>query len=284
MLKNICFILLLIPSVLSAQSPKVGVRAGFDASKFLGPLENGESYDFSNGFHFGLSYSYPFTSYFGLTAELVYQQKGTQKLFNGPGYYHGYFNGEEFFEPGNVDMVLNISNAYLSLPIMAYVKPFKKLEFFAGLSFDFLINPVGTGLFTFESSNAPDDFFFEQSLSFQYYEDDPRMAKNSLYAPQVFQGEEVVTIPGAIGAYYHLTQSEEERERLFSWFNMSAVGGLSYYLRKSFYVSGRLEIGLFDQTNEKADYSLGSYNVDTFIFRDDRDVHFGYQFSFGFKF
>ncbi len=283
MLKNLIFVLLLFPVVLSAQSPKVGVRAGLDFSKFIGPLESGESYGYSNGFHFGINYSYPFTSIVGVTAELVYQQKGTQRKFEGLGYYHGFDGLDPYFEEGEVDMLLNISNAYISLPLSVYLKPFKKFELFAGVSFDFLINPLGTGLLNFTSTNAPDDFFFEQSLNYQYYEDDPRGVKTSLYAPQVFRGDDIVVIPGAVGAYYHL-DAEYDKEELFPWFNMSLLTGATYYIRKSFYISGRAELGLFDQTNDVVDISLSEYNGDKFVFREDKDVHLGFQVSLGFKF
>ena len=284
-MKKLIF-LLVFPSIIWAQGQKIGVRSGLDFSKFLGPLEEFESYDFSTGFHFGINYSYYFTPHFGVGAELVYQQKGTKRSYVGEGFYPIHKENFEFvYERGDVDMSLDISTAYLSIPITGYIKTLEKFELFAGLSANFLINPVGNGVFKFTSQDNPDGLFFQQSLSYQFYEDDPGSIANSSsqFNPAVFCGDDVVTIPGAVGAYYHLGTSFD-KEELIPWFDLTGLAGLNYYINKSFYIGGRVEYGLFDLTNDKIDYSLRDFNATGFNFRNDRDVHFGFQASVGFKF
>ncbi len=280
-------IFLILPLFLQAQGHKFGVRAGTDFSKFIGPTEEGESFSFSNGFHFGINYSFFFTDYFGLGAELLYQQKGTQRNFNGDSFYPIHKPGETswHFEDGQRDMALNISNAYISIPMTVHLKPFKKLEWIGGLNANFLILPVGSGSLTFTSDINPTGLFFDQTLVHQYYEDDngDEFSSTAPFNPAVFCGDDVVRIPGSVGAYYHIPTADD-KERLFNWFDLTAVTGFNVYYNKSLYFGGRVEYGLLDLTNEKVDYSLAEHNGNNFVFRDDRDVHFGFQVSLGFRF
>lgn len=279
------FILFLFPAILWSQGSKFGVRAGVDFSKFLGQLEEGESYDYSNGFHFGINYSYYVTDYFGFGAEVIYQQKGTKRSFSGDSFYPIHKPGEAtyHYEDGQLDMAIDISNAYISLPLTVSLKPFSKLEWFVGISPNFLILPVGGGALTFTSASAPEDLFFDQTLTYQYYEDENEDFLQSPFNPAVFCGDDIVNIQGTAGAYYHFSAAAEQ-EKMFKWFDLTGLTGLNFYYNKSLYFGGRVEYGLLDLTNQKVDYSYKERNGNSFIFRDDRDVHFGFQASIGFRF
>lgn len=276
-------ILIFFPAIMWSQGQKIGVRAGFDFSKFLGPLEQNESFEFSTGFHFGLNYTYFFTPFFGVGAELMYTQKGNKQNFSGEAFYPIHTSTGFHYEKGMLDYTLDISNGYVSLPITAHLLTLEKLEFVGGINFNFLINPVGNGLIQFESD--PDLLFFEQILGYQYYTDDPLGINTTTYNPDVFLGEDIIEIPGSVGAYYHL-DSELANEELFSWFDASLLFGVNYYINKSLFVGVRADYGLFDLTNDKADYSISTFNAtdNSLIFKSDRDVHFGIQTSIGFRF
>ncbi len=274
---------MLFPALVWSQGSKFGVRAGIDFSKFLGELEVGESYDYSNGFHFGINYTYYVTDYFGFGGEVIYQQKGTKRNFNGSGFYpiHKPAESEYTFVDGEMDMSIDISNAYISVPLTVSLKPFSKLEWFAGVSPNFLILPIGSGSQTFVHDE--ETLFFDQTLTYQYYEDTNEEVLFSTFNPAVFCGEDVVNIQGTIGAYYHFDSAAEE-EKMFKWFDLTALTGLNYYYNKSLYLGARVEYGLLDLTNQKVDYSMAERNGNSFIFRDDRDVQFSIQASIGFKF
>ncbi len=284
-MKKLLFILLLLPSIVWSQGSKFGVRAGVDFSKFLGTLEEGEAYNFSNGFHFGINYTYYVTDYFGFGGEVIYQQKGTKRSFNGDGFYPIHKPGEDnyTFVDGNLDMSIDISNAYVSLPLTVSLKPFSKLEWFAGVSPNFLILPIGAGAQTFVSRDDPDRLFFDQTLTYQYYEDENEDFLPSTFNPAVYCGDDVVNIQGTAGAYYHFDAAAAQ-EKMFKWFDLTALTGLNFYYNKSLYLGARVEYGLIDLTNQKVDYSLAERNGNSFIFRNDKDVHFGIQASIGFKF
>ena len=67
----------------NANAQTFGVKAGLNYSTFLGPTVANENHGYSNGFHFGLSYSYDFTDLFSIRTELFYIQNGTTYDYSG---------------------------------------------------------------------------------------------------------------------------------------------------------------------------------------------------------
>ena len=129
-MKNLLlFICLAIAVPLTAQH-KVGVRAGLNYSNFKGDTETGETYGLSNGFHFGINYTYEFTDVFGLRGELLYIQRGTKQDFLSDDVYNIIkpLNSAQFVEIGTVDMKSEISIAYLSIPITGHFQLHRKFE------------------------------------------------------------------------------------------------------------------------------------------------------------
>lgn len=271
------------PILLMGQSIKVGVRAGLDFSTLYGPVESAESTGVSNGFHFGVNVSRYFTNSFGLRLELLYQQKGFRKEYNGVGYYPIKLEDTNlFYTEGNIDYILEVSNAYASIPITAHIQPFSFMEFFAGFSANFLINPVGSGTIDFTSTSDPERLFYRQTLQYAYYQDEAGMEGTSVHRPQVFVGEDIVSIPGAVGAYHFLDSNDE---KIFKGFDISAIVGTQIYVNKSFYIGLRAEYGFRDITNDRVDFSLESLS-DTggFKVNDDKDHQVTLQASVGFRF
>ena len=286
MVKNIVILLLLTIAVtpLCAQEYNIGVRAGQNFSTIRGEAEPGEDLGFSRGFHFGINFSYNFTDYFSLKTELLYIQHGYSQDYIGPSYYMiRKANGGIVFENGNSERIMEISNAYLMIPVTGNLTLTRKWEVFGGVYLGMLIGPTGRGRLAFESSENPDDIFFNQSLDFKYYGDEAGEIVTFGNRPAIILVEdEDVVMPKVVGAYY---QYLEKDGNLFKFLDAGISAGVAYYFNRGFYLSVKGDFGLLDITNNKMDRSLISLNPDnTLNLRKDRDTHIGIQASFGFKF
>ncbi len=281
-LKPFIFSILILFALQYNFAQSIGVRAGLNYSTFSGPLEKNEKYGLANGIHFGISYGYKFTNTFMLRAELLYNQMGSKLKFDGDNsYYLIYTPKKTVFETGKRILDLEISNSYISLPITAAYQLTKKIEIYGGLSPSFLINPTARGLVRFTSKENPTEIIFKQALDYRYYNDLPKEAATNNELRIIVDGE-IVSLPKSVKAYY---QTDALYGSAFKWFNLSAVGGLNYFINKGFYIGARYEYGLFDVTNNKMDHSITELNDDyTFKKRNDNDKQLSYQISLGFKF
>lgn len=298
-----CVVVLLSLSGVNAQSFNIGVRAGLNSTKFIGPVEEGENYKFSSGFHFGLSYQYNFVDNFGLRAELEYTQIGGVKEYTGPSYFIIRNGSDVIFEPGTLmgpgelnlrtdevlgedappGYLLEVSNAYLNIPITAHVKLGRKIELLAGAYLGFNINPTANGSLRFDSSENIDDIFFEQSLNYRYYQDEALGFIGSPGSTTVYVNDEPVNIPRVASAYYQQAIKENSTYRVF---DLGLIAGANYYINKGFYFGGRVNYGLLDVTRSEMDFSFTDYDAvsKTQTTRDDKDLNLSLEFSLGFKF
>ncbi|NNF34939.1 MAG: PorT family protein [Saprospiraceae bacterium] len=269
---------------ISAQEYNIGVRAGQNYSTTRGAAEQGEELGFSGGFHFGINFSYNFTDNFALRTELLYMQNGYSQKYVGDSYYMIRLNdGGITFENGSLDMTLENSNAYLQIPISGHLRLTRKWEIFGGVYVGMLIGPTGRGRLSFESTDNPDDIFFNQSLDFAYYGDEAGEIITFGNTPAVVlvEGQDVV-IPKVVGAYYQYLQKDGN---LFNFLDAGVSAGFAYYFNRGFYLSIKGDFGLLDMTNNRMDRSLTMLNPDNTLFlRKDKDAHLGIQASFGFKF
>ncbi|MDF1697282.1 MAG: outer membrane beta-barrel protein [Saprospiraceae bacterium] len=271
-----------------ANSQTFGVRAGLNYSKFLGPTETGveETFGYSTGFHFGLSYSYEFTDLFSLRTELVYIQNGSTYDYVGDSYYIIRQSDKTTFEEGQLENYnLNISNAYISIPIVANYRINDKWEIFGGGYVNMLIGPTGRGQMTFESNDRPEDIRFRQSLDFRYNNNNIEEV-NGRFVPLneigILVDGDIVTLPTFAGAY---TRQGEKTGNKFNFLDFGLTAGFHYFLNKGFFVGLTFDYGIPDLTNNDVDISLKELNPDnSFKFSDDKDRHFGIQASFGFRF
>lgn len=287
-LYKLLFVIFFVGIFQSAHSQTFGVRAGLNYSKFLGPTETGvdERYGFSNGFHFGLSYSYEFTDLFSLRTELVYIQNGSTYDFEGDSYYIIRQSDKTTFEQGNLEQYnLNISNAYISIPVVANYNINDKWEVFGGAYINMLIGPTGRGQMTFESFDRPDEIRFKQSLDFRYNSDDAIEITGrtvQLNEIGILVDGDIVILPTFAGAY---TRQGEKTGNKFNFLDFGLTAGFHYFLNKGFFVGLTFDYGIPDLTNNDVDFSLKELNPDnSFKFSDDKDRHFGIQASFGFRF
>jgi hypothetical protein len=283
------FILIFAFTVQLGITQTFGVRAGLNYSTFLGPTEPdvNESFGFSNGFHFGLSYSYDFTDLFSLRTELVYIQNGSTYDYEGESFYIIRQSDKTTFEKGNLDFYeLNNSNAYISIPIVANYRINKKWEVFGGGYINMLIGPTGRGQMKFVSEERPDEIRFIRSLDFRYNSDEPSEISGRSAGPLTEIGilvdGDIVTLPKFAGAH---TLQGEKTGNMFNFLDFGLTAGAHYFLNKGFFVGLTIDYGIPDLTNNKVDFSLKELNPDnSFKFSDDKDSHFGIQASFGFRF
>ncbi len=279
-----------------SQSFNIGVRAGLNYSQFRGPLELNEEYSFNSGFHFGISYQQNLVDNFGIRAELQYTQIGGTKSYSGPGYYVLRFGENTQFEPGTFTAIdrdndgtaespgylLEVSNAYLNIPITAHYRINSKFELLGGAYLGFLINPTANGVLRFDSTESPLDIFFQQTLSYNYYMDEPLEFTGQGGITTVFVDDEPISVARVAKAYY---QQVEKNRSTYKVLDLGLIGGLNYYFNKGFYAGARVNYGLLDVTRTGLDFSLIEYNSDeSFITREDKDTNMTLEFSLGFKF
>jgi hypothetical protein len=281
--KNILFILaVLFTCNLTAQS--IGVRAGWSFNTFSGPLEGAEKYGLANGIHFGVNYGLKLTNNFMVRSELLYSQSGTKQTYDGDSYYLIYTSDKTLYEKGKRKLDLQISNSYVGIPVTA-VGNFGKFEIFGGMGAYVLINPTARGTVRFESAAKPKDIIFKQALDYRYNSDEAKAAANQLYGSgelKIIVDNRIVVLPKSIGAYY---QNDALFGKKFNWFNLTAIGGVNYFINRGFFIGGRIERGLLDVTNNRMDVSLESFNNDLSLKnRLDKDIQLTYQLSCGFKF
>ncbi len=274
---------------------KIGVRTGINYSNFIGgELEQGETYSYSNGFHFGINYTYQVTPSFGVRGELLYLQRGTKYNFTDTD--EGVYNliqprfgasFPSFFENGHTILNIKISNGYISLPVTAQFQLTEKWEVFGGLSLDLLLNPTGRGTLDFTSTVNPDDIFFIQSLDHQYRSDDAgdvsfiASREESIWILVAGQAEEIIRTQSA---YYKLTEDQKDGNK-FKLFDSHAIFGFNYFINSGFYVGVRGHYGLRDITNDKLDFSVRELDASNgYIIRNDRDRSISFGASVGFRF
>ncbi|MDA8692554.1 PorT family protein [Saprospiraceae bacterium] len=285
-MKNLILLLFLVSSVPLLSQHKVGIRAGVNFSKFSGPVEEGEDYDISNGFHFGINYTYLFNDILSFRGELVYIQRGTKQRYQdslGTSYYivnplESEVNTVIF---GNIDSQLEVTNAYLSIPITAHLRLNRKFEAFGGVSFEYLIGSSGRGLVDFNN----DEIFFRQSLDYSYLSDvaggfNPNISD----VVTIMVNDDIVTLPRFVGAYYTYLPSQVVGNR-FDRLDANLILGMNYFINPGFYIGVRGEYGVADITNNDMDVSLRELDsANSFILRDDRDNSISLSLSFGFRF
>jgi hypothetical protein len=286
MIRKILYIGIVLIGALQAsgQEYNIGVRAGQNYSTTRGVAETGEELGYSGGFHFGINFSYNFLDNFALRTEFLYIQNGYKQNYIGDSYYMIRLNdGGVTFENGNLDMSLENSNAFLQIPITGHLRLTRKWEIFGGVYVGMLIGPTGRGRLSFESTDNPDDIFFNQSLDFAYYGDEAGEIITFGNRPAIIlvEGNDVV-MPKVVGAYYQYLNKDGN---LFNFLDAGVSAGFAYYFNRGFYLSMKGDFGLLDMTNNRMDRSLRMLNPDNSLFlRNDKDAHLGIQVSFGFKF
>lgn len=269
----------------SAEAQKFGVRVGLNYNTIMGPTIANQTHGYSNGFHFGINYSYLFTDRFSLRAEIGYVQNGYKEKYNGDGFYIIRTSDKTVFEKGKLDVNLRNSNGYISIPIVANIKVSNKFEVNAGVYSNILISPIGQGILRFESHDRPEKIVFRQSLSYNYLSDKIGYQKGGVPGEGIAifsDDDEIVRLPQTAGAYY---QYAEDLGSYMNRFDFGITGGVEYFVTRGFFVGINANYGFLDITNDAVDYRRSSLDENNeFIFDKEYDHNFGVQASIGFRF
>lgn len=279
-----------------AQGLHFGIRAGINYAEYLGPKETNEKYTLNNGFHFGLNVEYAFDDIVSLKGEFMYIQNGTKQKYEGPSYY--FFNidrashpevdpGQRVLIEDDLSLDLNVSNAYVGIPITAHFRTLDKWDIYGGAYVNFMVSSIGQGILEFGGTDTLTiNHQFQQGLDHNYRSDIGGPSDFPAYTnnrPILLISDDFDTFTQSIaGSYY---QFPEKTANAFRGIDYGVVAGVNYFLNPGLYLGLRAELGLRDITDNRMDRSLGAINADeSLIFRDDYDRHFGLNLSLGFRF
>ncbi len=287
------FITLLFVQGLQAQGWGFGFKVGMTQSRFDGPSEQANGSDLESnanagGFMVGAIFKYKFTDLAGIRAELLYNQKGTNFNFTGDGYQYlpaqGQPNNTLLLGDQRID--LDISNAYLNIPILGYGR-LGKFEFEGGISIGVLLSSNGNGEVEIDalSSTGNPVGVYNGVLEYRFNNTDPRQILS--VAEDVVQlnvdGQSLV-FPKFLDAYHRFPNLVGlDSDRVFNAFDMGVVGGINYYWNSTLYIGGRLYYGLSDVTNNDSGYDVSRVDFNGGR-RTDMDRNISLQFSLGFSF
>ena len=273
-----------------AQNEKLGYgfRAGASISTFNGPSETGpngeslESWSNAKGFHIGAAVSYKVTDLFGARMEFVFSQRGTIYDYKGPSYYVlGRGNVLTTTIGGTRTQTLNVSNAYIDLPLMVYYK-IGMFELSGGLNSALLIASTAGGSTDFEGKSALGTTVapFEVGLNHNYKKDKAGGASEETISVNV-DGRSYA-VPETVMAYYEFPVKDKNQ---YKTLDFGLVGCVSIFLNEGLFFSARYVHGLGDVDENLYDVSLQSLNPDgSFIQRADKNTSRSWQFSVGFSF
>ncbi len=271
----------------NAQELSYGFRVGLNVSSLNGDTEPGESYSTNTGFHVGGGVRFEITDLFGIRGEVVFTQKGTKRTFEGddaPFFFRG-ANNEKILTTGTKNISLNIANAYLEIPIMAYGKIGEKLEIYGGGYTSFLVGSTASGELIYANGTvAGNNNIIDPiniTLDYNYNRQDAGELINGIDNIPVEVGGENLEIPNTLGAYYDLDEKDGKPYRVF---DAGLSGGAAFFLNGGLYFSATATYGLVDVTNSDLDFSFSEAEDLNFTTRDDRDNNLSFQFSLGFSF
>jgi hypothetical protein len=273
-----------------AQNEKLGYgfRAGASISTFHGPSETGpdgeslESWSNAKGFHIGAAVSYKFTDLFGARVEFVFSQRGTIYDYKGPSYYVlGRGNVLTTTIGGTRTQTLNVSNAYIDLPLMVYYK-IGMFELSGGLNSALLLASTAGGSTDFEGKSALGTTVapFEVGLNHNYKKDKAGGASEETIPVNV--DGRTYEVPETVMAYYEFPVKDKNQ---YKTLDFGIVGCVSIFLNEGLFFSARYVHGLGDVDENLYDVSLKSLNPDgSFVQRADKNTSRSWQFSVGFSF
>jgi hypothetical protein len=275
-----------------AQNEKLGYgfRAGGNISTFNGPSEIGpngeslESWSNAKGFHIGAAISYKFTDLFGARTEFVFSQRGTIYDYKGPSYYViGRGNVAAQTINGTRTQTLNVSNAYIDIPLMVYYK-FGLFEISGGLNSALLLSSTAGGSTDFEGTsplgNPVDPFTV--GLNHNYKKDKAGGASEETFEVTV-DGGFPKEVPETVYAYYEFPVKDKNLDKTLDF---GVVACASIFLNEGLFFSVRYLHGLGDVDENEYDVSLQTLQPDkiNFVQRADKNTSRSWQFSVGFSF
>lgn len=284
----VCFCFLSLH--LNAQSVGGGFKTGLNFSRFDGPQiqdadgNDLESFSYATGFHVGAIVNFKLTDYFGLRAELLYSQKGTDYDFNGTSYLRVYNDNasQNVVLNGNRVTTINITTSHIDIPILAYAR-IGRIEFAGGVNAAVMINSTGTGEIALRNVVTPlgqpkDDIII--SVDANYNQDNFQVSE--LVDPRTITVLNVDYLaPSVVGAYYDASDSNDKAFKRLDWGLNAQLG---FYLNQGLLLSFRANYGMTDVTNQIQDIDPRTLEAGQVVTRDDFDRNISLQASVGFSF
>ncbi len=234
------------------------LRAGLTFSRIQGGTEHDdrglplETHLFTTGWHLSIGADIALINQFGLRAELLYNQKGTEYRYDGFSYWiFPTIDNERRYAAGTRRMLLSIRNTYLELPVLMYLRS-GRATFVAGFSMGQLLRSKGTGelLFSGITTNGSPTPPFRVVLEFDYLRDPlqvPLWSDEVLLLPLdgVF-----VEVPIRMSAYYEATTRPE---RYFYRLDLASQIGADFNLSYNLFIGFRWSYSLRDVINDRQD-------------------------------
>jgi outer membrane protein with beta-barrel domain len=279
---------------LNAQEFSYGFKVGLNFSTLLADSEvdaNGnelESFKYNSGFHVGAAVIYRFTDLVGVKGEFLYNQRGVKYAYEGPGFqiFTDNMGNRILSANGNRELYLETVNSYLDIPLTVYYKIGEKFEIFGGVDVGFLVGSTAVGSYTYQGDipgfPAFDDNF---DLDYKYFSDktaSETVIDENTEVIKVMTNTRSITIPKELGAYY--LDYPEKDGSFYNILDFGLTGGMAFYINSGLFISGTVNYGLVDATNDYYDISRVSTNGLEYIPRNDKDTNLSIQTSIGFSF
>lgn len=287
--KNIATFLFLFGFITANAQLKYGFKTGLNFAKITGPSELNdagaslESWKNVVGFHIGIAFAYKFTDNFGLRGEMLYSKRGGEYTYNGQSYRIFNYTGGTSYATGNSKYLINISNSYIDVPVMAFARA-GDFEFSAGGYLGMMVSSSGEGSLLFSNAKTDNNIAIDDTeffLNYNYRKD--KIGEGVGDETLVLRVDNRnLEIPKTFGAYYDYPA---DKGNLFNSLDYGLIGGVSYYLTHSLYMGVRLQYGLADVTNNNADLQKARTGDNkSLVYRTDKDKNFAIQASVGFSF
>lgn len=275
---------------MQAQGFGYGFKTGLNFNSIKSDsIRVGEELAQSTGFHIGAIFAYKFTDLMGVRGELLYSIRGGRTRYDGETVFALVSEtGQLYRVEGNRTSSIPVTNSYIDVPLTFYYKPASWVEVSVGAQAGILIGSTAVGQIAIDgetsvSGQVIDVNEFNFDVNYNYRKDkfdDAIIANNNLD----IAGENV-TLPNQLGAY---SEFSEDYGKLYNSFDFSIIGGVSLFLNKGLFVSGRANIGLTDITNDEADRvnvaEVGSTTGVVAVQQNHIDTNFAVQVSVGFIF
>jgi hypothetical protein len=283
---------------LNAQTDfKFGFRAGATISTMFGPMEKDdqdislEKYRATARICVGGTISMPLTNRLGLSAEVLFSQKGAMHRFEADNSYlrldgtvSNMTSSQTFIGHKRIRSV-NITNGYVEIPITFYAYAIKdRLMFDFGPSISFLVTSRSLGILKYgviDPVNPDPTAFMEIELDLRNNDEAGALAQGALDKTGKID-QTTIVYPSRVGSFYNF---DEKKGGLFNSIDYGINLGASLFFTKGLRVGTRVYYGLADVTNNRYDVQQRSLNTNReFIFRKDRDTNFGVQMFIALQF
>lgn len=287
-----CFAMLLSLFAAAQTDIKFGFRAGGAMTTILGPKETDtdgnplEKYKISTKLCVGGIVSLPFNDNLGLTAEVLFSQKGALYRFEAENSYLKLPSTGQTYEGHKRIVSYSITNGYIEIPVMFYVQPIKeRLQLDFGPSISFLVTSRALGIIKYgviDDVNPNAEDFLEIEYDYKFLKDEAGALASGSVNKVAKLDQTSIDYPSSIGGYYFFG---EKKGTYFSNLDFGLNFGASLFFTKGLRVGVRAYYGLLDISNNNYDVQQTALDANKeYIFRKDKDVNFGLQFFVGLQF